>query len=128
MMTQVRRWLPGRRLVLVVGGGFAAVSLALACVKPRVVMVSRLRWDAALYHPPGPQPPGTRGPKPTKGARQRRLQAWAERSDTPWETVEVDCYGGQRKQLWVFAHTALWYARRLPPVAIRPGIFGNGGN
>src|ERR687888_2452064 len=53
MMKQVRRWLPGRRLVLVVDGGFAAVSLALACVKQQVVMVSRLRWDAALYHPPG---------------------------------------------------------------------------
>jgi hypothetical protein len=33
MMQQARRWLPGRRLVLVVDGGFAAVSLALACVK-----------------------------------------------------------------------------------------------
>src|SRR5688500_7125653 len=119
MMKQVRRWLPGRRLVLVVDGGFAAVSLALACVKQRVVMVSRLRWDAALYHPPGPQPSGKRGPKATKGRRQRSLQAWAERSDTPWETVEVDWYGGQRKTLWVFSHTALWYTRRLPPVAIR---------
>ena len=69
MMKQVRRWLPGRRLVLVVAGGFAAVSLALACVKSRVVMVSRLRWDAALYHPPGPQPKGKRGPKPLKGKR-----------------------------------------------------------
>jgi hypothetical protein len=54
MMQQVRRWLPGRRLVLAVDGGFAAVSLALACVKQQVVMVSRLRWDAALYHPPAP--------------------------------------------------------------------------
>jgi hypothetical protein len=41
MMTQVRRWLPGRRLVLVVDGGFAAVSLALACVQHHVTMVSR---------------------------------------------------------------------------------------
>jgi hypothetical protein len=119
MMKQVRRWLPGHRLVLVVDGGFAAVSLALACIKQQVVMVSRLRWDAALYHPPGPQPPGKRGPKPRKGTRQRSLQAWAERADTPWETVEVDWYGGQRKHLWVFSHTALWYTPRLPPVAIR---------
>jgi hypothetical protein len=119
MVKQVRRWLPDRHLVLVVDGGFAAVSLALACVKNRVVMVSRLRWDAALYHQPGPQPPGKRGPKPTKGKRQRSLQGWAERSDTPWEDVEVDWYGGQRKQLWVFSHTALWYTPRLPPVAIR---------
>src|SRR5919109_2502243 len=119
MMKQVRRWLPGRRLVLVVDGGFAAVSLALACVKNQVVMVSRLRWDAALYHPPGLQPQSKRGPKPTKGTRQRRLQSWAERSDTPWETMEVDWYGGQRKRLWVFSRTALWYTPRLPPVAIR---------
>jgi hypothetical protein len=119
MMKQVRRWLPGRRLVLVVDGSFAAVSLALACVKSRVAMVSRLRWDAALYHPPGPQPTGKRGPKPTKGKRQRSLQGWAERSDTPWETVEVDWYRGQRKQLWVFSRPALWHTPRLRPVAIR---------
>jgi hypothetical protein len=119
MMKQARRWLPGRRLVLVVDGGCAAVSLALACVKQRVVMVSRRRWDAALYHPPGPQPPGKRGPKPLKGKRQRSLQGWAARSDTAWETVEVDWYGGQRKPLWVFSRTALWYTPRQPPVAIR---------
>ena len=119
MMKQVRRWLPGQRLVLVVDGGFAAVALALACVKNRVVMVSRLRWDAALYHPPGPQPAGKRGPKPTKGKRQRSLQGWAERSDTPWETVAVVWYGGQLKNLWVFSRTALWYTPRHPPIAIR---------
>ena len=119
MMQHVRRWLPGRRLVWVVDGGFAAVSLALACVKHHVAMVSRVRWDAALSHPPGPQPPGKRGPKPTQGKRQRRLQEWAVRSDTPWETVEVDWYGGQRKNMWVFSRTALWYTPGLPPVAIR---------
>ena len=119
MMKQVRRWLPGRLLVLVVDGGFAAVSLALACVKHHVTMVSRLRWDAALYHLPAPQPPGKRRPKPTKGKRQRSLQSWAERADTPWETVEVVWYGGQLKTLWVFSRTALWYTPGLPPVAIR---------
>ena len=119
MMKQVRRWQPRRRLVLVVDGGFAAVALALACVKSRVIMVSRLRWDAALYHPPGPQPPGKRGPKPLKGKRQRSLQVWANRADTPWETVEVDWYGGQRKTLWVFSRTALWYTPGEPPVGIR---------
>jgi DDE superfamily endonuclease len=119
MMKQVRRWLPERQLVLVVDGGFAAVSLALACVHNKVVMVSRLRWDAALYHPPAPPPPGKRGRKPLKGKRQRSLQDWAERSDTPWETVEVDWYRCERKQLWVFSRTALWYTPGLPPVAIR---------
>src|SRR6266850_8412359 len=125
MMKQVRRWLPGRPLVLVVDGGFAAVSLALACVKSQVAMVSRLRWDAALYHQPAPHPQGKRGPQPLKGKRQRRLQAWAERADTPWETVEVDWYGGRRKQLWVFSRTALWHTRGLPPVDIRFVLVGD---
>ena len=119
MMTQVRRWLPDRRMVLVVDGGFAAVALALACVKHRVALVSRLRWEAALYHPPGPQPPGQRGPKPTTGKRQRRLQGWAARSDPPWAPAEVDWYGGERQQLWGFSRTALWYTPGLPPVALR---------
>ncbi len=43
MMKHVRRWLPDRHLVLVVDGGFAAVSLALACVKSRVALVARRR-------------------------------------------------------------------------------------
>jgi hypothetical protein len=119
MMKQVRRWLPERLLVLVVDGGFAAVALALACVDSQVVMVARLRLDAALYHPPGPQPPGKRGRKPTKGKRQRSLKVWAARSDTPWEAVEVDWYGGQRKRLWVFSRTALWYTPGWAPVALR---------
>ena len=119
MMYQVRRWLPERMIVLVVDGGFAAVSLALACLKQDVVMVSRLRLDAALYHQPGPQPAGKRGRKPTKGRRQRSLKVWAARCDTPWEEIEVAWYGGERKKRVVFSRTALWYRPRYPPVEIR---------
>ena len=108
MMKPARRWRPGRRLVLVVDGGLAAVALALAWVNGTVVMVSRWRWEAALDHPPGPPPPGTRGPNPLPGKRQRRLQGWAERAETPWETVAVDGYTGERQALWVVSRTALW--------------------
>src|SRR2546428_4123548 len=119
MTKQVRRWLPQRLLVLVVDGGFAAVALALACEDREVVMVARLRLDAALYHWPAPQPPSKRGPKPTKGKRQRSLKLWTARSDTPWQDLEIDWYGGQRKQLRVFSRTALWYTPGWAPVAIR---------
>jgi hypothetical protein len=54
-----------------------------------------------------------------QGKRQRGLQGWAARADTPWEGVEVDGYGGQRKTLWVFSRTALWYTPGLPPVEMR---------
>jgi hypothetical protein len=108
MGQQGRRWWPEHQLVLVVDGGVAAVSLALAWVKSRVTMVSRRRWDAALDHPPGPQPQGKRGRTPRQGKRQRSLPDGAEPADTPWATGEVDWYGGPRQPLWVFSPTARW--------------------
>jgi hypothetical protein len=119
MVLQVRRWLPERPLILVLDGGFAAVELVRACQRHQVTMISRLRFDAALYHPPGPHPPGKRGPKPKKGARPRRWADWARRSDTPWEEVEVDWYGGGRQPMQVFSRTGLWHRRGQDPVAIR---------
>ena len=117
----VRRWLPDRAIVLVVDGAYAAVKLALLCAGDRVevTLVTRLRLDASLYHPPTPQPPGKRGRKPLKGKRQRSLKAIAARSDTTWEEIEVLWYGGVKKKIKVFSRTALWYTPRLAPVAIR---------
>jgi len=119
MMRQTRRWLPGRLLVLVVDGGFAAVALARTCVASQVTLVSRLRLDAALYHPPPPPLAGKRGRKPSKGTRQRSLKIWAARADTPWQETTVDWYQGKRKPLLVFSRTALWYTPGLAPVALR---------
>jgi hypothetical protein len=119
MALQVRRWLPERELILVVDGGYAAVELAHACRRHRITLICRLRLDAALYDPPGLQPPSKRGPKPKKGPRQRRLTEWASDGLTPWETIVVDWYGGQRRQMQVFSRTGLWYTRGQDPVAIR---------
>jgi hypothetical protein len=119
MVLQVRRWLPERELILVVDGGFAAVKLAHDCQRHRVTLICRLRLDAGLYDPPGPQPPSKRGPKPKKGSRQRRLTEWASGGDTPWETIAVDWYGGQRREMQVFSRTGLWHTRGQDPVAIR---------
>jgi hypothetical protein len=120
MIKQVSRWLPEKMIVLVVDGGFSAVSLALACVgRPNLVMVSRMRMDAAIYHKPDQQPAGKRGRKPLKGKRQRSLAVWAARSDTPWQAAEVNWYGGERKKVQLFSRTALWYTPTYPPVEIR---------
>jgi hypothetical protein len=120
VIRQVHRWIPQRLVVLVVDGGFAAVKLALVCAgTPNVALVTRLRWDACLYHSPKPRAAGQRGPTPTKGARQRTLAEWAKRKDTPWEECEVAWYGGQKKTMKLFSHTALWYTPGEAPVAIR---------
>jgi len=115
----VRRWLPQRVIVLVVDGGFAAVKLALCCAAKDVTLVTRLRLDASLSHPPPPPPSGKRGRKPLQGQRQRPLTEWAARRDTPWAEVAVAWYGGGQKKLLVLSRTALWYTPGERPVAIR---------
>ena len=121
MIRVVRRWVKDRALVLVVDGGYAAVSLALCCsgLSPQVTLVSRMRLDARLFHFPTPSPKGRRGPKPKKGGRQRSLKQWAKRSNTPWETMEITWYGGIKRTLQVLSQTALWYRSGLDPVPIR---------
>jgi hypothetical protein len=119
MALQVRRWFPTRRVVLILDGGFAAVKLARACRRHRVVLVCRLRLDAALYDPPAEQPPSKRGPKPKKGPRQVKLSEWVQRTDTPWEDKEVEWYGGTSKRMRLFSRTGLWYSPGQDPVAIR---------
>jgi hypothetical protein len=96
------------------------VDLARACQRHQVTMICRLRLDAALDPPPGPQPPGKRGPKPKKGPRQRRLEEWASRCDTPWREVAVDWDGGRHtKPRPILSRTGLWHRRGQDPVAIR---------
>lgn len=53
MLTQVRRWLPQRGIVLVADSSFAALELleALRQLSTPVHVVTRLRLDAALDHP-----------------------------------------------------------------------------
>ena len=120
MIKQVRRWWPQHPLVLIVDGGVASLSLSWSCVALEVTMVSRLRWDAALYHePPKRRSPGTRGPKPKKGKRQRTLKEWAQRADTSWLEEEIDWYGGEKKTMRLFSHKALWYTPGWDPLPIR---------
>jgi len=54
-----------------------------------------------------------------QGKRQRSWPGWAERSDTPWESVAVAWSGGERNKRSVFSRPALWSTPGLPPVTIR---------
>ena len=120
MLKQVRRWLPQHPLVLIVDGGLVSFGLSWSCVGIGATLVSRLRWDAALYHePPKRRPPGQRGRHPKKGKRQRALLEWAQRADTLWVKEEIDWYGGKKKTMLLFVHQALWYTPGWDPLPIR---------
>lgn len=121
MIATVRRWLPGRWLVLVTDGGMAAVKLGLRCLSYAhpVTLVTRLRLDAALYAPPGPQPTSKRGPKPKKGKRLPSLKQMLIDPMTRWSSHEIDWYGGQKRQIEVTTGTCLWYTPGYDPLPIR---------
>lgn len=121
MITQVRRWLGERVLVVVADSSYAAIELLSACASlPRpVTIVTRLRLDAALYEPAPPREKGKKGAPRKKGQRQPTL---AQRLDDPatlWEMVTVRWYGGVMRQVEVASGTAVWYHSGMPTVPIR---------
>lgn len=121
MIRAVRRWVPDRSMVLVVDGGLAAVKLGLCCagLSRPVTLVSRLRLDAVLHEPVGPQPPGKRGVKPKKGARLPSLAARLTRSDTAWRGGQLTWYGGTVVDVVYATDTCVWYTPRHDPLPLR---------
>lgn len=121
MIAQVRHWWPRRRLVLIGDGGYAAVNLAVWCsgLLTPVVLVTRLRLDAALYAPPGVPDPHRRGPKPKKGARLPSLAAQAADGNAVWETHTLTWYRGEPRTVRLQTGTALWYTPGETPASIR---------
>jgi hypothetical protein len=84
-----------------------------------VRLVARLRLDATLHSPPGPQPEGKRGPKPKKGCREPSLKARLEDPQSEWQSVSVPWYGGEEKTLEMMTGTVLWYRTGEIPLPIR---------
>lgn len=121
LIDKVRRWYPDREIALVGDGTYAAVRLIQRCqrFKIPVKLVSRLRLDAVLHDPPGPQPKGKPGPKPKKGARQPSLAKRLNDPHTVWHNLMVPWYGGETKQIEFATGCSLWYRRGLDPVPIR---------
>jgi hypothetical protein len=121
MISQVRRWLPARQLVLVVDGGLIALKLGHRCrdfANP-VTLVARFRPDAQLYDWPGKQPKGKRGPKPQKGKRQPSLKKRLTDPNTAWRTVRIGWYGGIVRTLEITSGQSLWYTSGEKPLPIR---------
>jgi len=121
LVVKIRRWQPDRPLILVGDGAFAAMPLLQRCQRKhiRVTLVARLRFDAVLHQPPGPQPNSKRGPKPKKGARLPNPRAYLNDPTTVWVEQDVDWYGGQRQTVKIATGQCLWYRRGLDPAPIR---------
>src|SRR3954449_10643047 len=120
MGLQARRWLPGREIVLLGDGGFAALELLAALARAGMICVTRLRLDAALYEPAPPRRPGTVGRPRTKGARLPNLSDMLTDGGTSWQQVAVpEWYGGGERVVEICSATAVWRHAGSPVVPIR---------
>ena len=121
MILQLRRWLPGRPLVLVGDSGYAVLDLLHFCQSLRepVTLITRLRLDAGLYAPAPPRRPGQNGRPRVKGTRLPTLKELLNQSALSWITAPVAWYGGSTRIVELASQTAVWYHSGKPPVPIR---------
>ena len=117
----LRRWLPGRLLVVVADGAFFTYELlgGAARLAPAVTVITRPRLDAALYDPAPPRQPGTPGRPRVKGARQPSLAARILAPETAWEPLTVPWYGAATADIEVATGTAVWYREGITPIPLR---------
>src|SRR3954468_242160 len=117
LLLALRRWLPGRPIVAVMDGELAALEL-LHALRPRMVVITRLRRDARLFDPPGQW--DRRGRPALKGDRQPSLLARTTDPATRWRRVVQASRAAWRSAGWIeYTHgTALWHHSGKPIVPI----------
>lgn len=119
IVVQLHRWLPKRLLVIVADSSYAVLEL-LNAVKDKVVFISRLRLDAALYGEVPQQQQSKRGRKRLKGERQPTLKERLNDKATRWQTITIaQWYGKPNKQVLVATDIAIWYHSGMAPLLIR---------
>lgn len=122
MLTQVRRWIPQRAIVLVGDSSFAALEWleALRQLPKAVHVVTRLRLDAALYEPAPERQPRQMGRPRQVGKRLPTLKSLLDAPQANWQTLTINgWYGGRTCALQVVSQTAVWDHTGLPAVPIR---------
>jgi DDE superfamily endonuclease len=115
------RWLPGREVVLLGDGSFAALDFLVTLARYGLTGVTRRRLDAALYEPAPPRKPGTVGRPRTKGARLPNLADILADAGTRWVRVTVPgWYDEGDRAVEICSATAVWRHAGLPVLPIRP--------
>jgi hypothetical protein len=119
MIRQLRRWLPGKALVVVADSSYAALEL-LAAVRSEVCFITRLRLDASLYDPAPLRKPGQMGRSQIKGERQPSLAQRLLHKDIHWRTIQIArWYNEIDKKVQITTGLSIWYRAGKPAVPIR---------
>lgn len=119
MLQQVKRWLPEREMVVVADSSFAALEL-LAAVRREIMVITRLRLDAALDEPAPVRRPRQNGRPRLKGARLPTLATALKSKQTAWTQHTVaEWYGATARVVGIASGVAVWYHTGKPPVPVR---------
>jgi hypothetical protein len=115
------RWLPGRQLIFVGDGSFAALELLHAVRQtPNAHMITRLRLDAELWNLAPERKPRQNGRPRVKGARRPSPQQRLGDPHTPWTPMAVEhWYGDEKREAEIYTETCVWYKSGFQPVLIR---------
>jgi len=121
MVKQLRRWSPGRHLVVVADRSFAAISWLFELAQlPRTCLIVRLRLDARLFEPAPPRTPKQTGRPRKVGPRRPNLSARAVDPQTIWQRVTIPAwYGTGPRRVEILSETAVWFHPGEPPLPIR---------
>jgi hypothetical protein len=119
MVIQLRRWLPGREIVLLGDQGYAARPFIARCQALSITLITRLRIDAALFEPAPPRQPGQRGRPRKKGERLPSLQTRLTDPKTTWRRVRLTWTDGRVRLVDLATGTAVWTNTGQPVVPIR---------
>ncbi|CAO4157346.1 DDE-5 domain-containing protein [Methylorubrum extorquens] len=126
---QARRWLRGRDLVLVGGGGFSALLFLDRMRRGSITVITSLPFDAAPYEPALPRTPGTIGRPRTKGVRLPNLSDVLADANMGWQTIAVPgWYGANERTVEIASATAVWRHSGLPIVSIQWVLVRDSGN
>ena len=121
-LLQVKRWLPGRKLVVGMDASFAAIDFLWQVTKLAnpITLIARFRLDAGLYAPAPPCQPGTMGRPRKKGKRLPTLEQVLKDPLTHWQKVSVpDWYGQGKRLVEITSATVVWYHSGMPVLPIR---------
>lgn len=119
MILQLRRWLPGKTLVVVADSSYAALEL-LGAIRSYACLITRLRLDASLYDPAPLRKPKQMGRSQVKGARQPSLTQRLQDKDMRWKTIHIArWYNEVDKKVKICSGVSIWYRAGKPAVPIR---------
>lgn len=105
MLLDILKWFPDRVIYLVADGFYAPLA---GRIPSGIHLISRIRFDAALYRKPPKRRPGQRGRTPLKGARLPIPKGIAD-SAKDWKEVKTLERGKERTRL-VIARHIVWHS------------------